>query len=60
MGDKTKARHFVNQYEDSFGDYGITDESDQNLVNLALQLIGNNMHLNFNPGNEAEAVNSQI
>jgi hypothetical protein len=28
MGDNTKSKHYVNQYDEQFGDYGISEEDE--------------------------------
>lgn len=38
LGNKTKATHYIQQYEDSFGEYGVTDEAEKKLIATASQL----------------------
>lgn len=38
LGNKTKANHYIQQYEDSFGEYGVTEDQEKKLIATASQL----------------------
>jgi heme oxygenase len=45
LGNKTKAKHYIQQYEETFGEYGITDDAEKKLLANASQLTSSQVNM---------------